>query len=75
MLRFAFLLAVTTAVGGWAYYTFFYTGRRRRLPGGHRFGEDCITMMYAEVRPDPHDRATWYQVPINKKIPATAGER
>lgn len=32
MLRFIALFTVTTVLGGWIYYRFFYTGARRKPP-------------------------------------------
>lgn len=65
----ASITAVTT-LGGWVYVNYFYKGGRRRKAGGHRFGANSVVMMYAEVRPNPADRTTWYQVPISKNLPA-----
>ena len=64
-------LAVTLIIavlGAWIYHQFFYNGKRRRKPGGHRFDENCINMMWATVRPTA-DHATWYQVPIFGRLP------
>lgn len=58
-------LAVTLIVavlGVMIYNHFFYAGKRRRVPGQHRYNEaDCVNMMWAKVQPAEGDS---YSVPI-----------
>lgn len=63
-------LLIALLIGGHVYNHYFYKGGRRRKAGGHRVNSDSVIMMYAEVRPNLMDRSTWYQVPINKNLPA-----
>ena len=64
-LTIALILAV---LGGHLYNRFFYNGRRRRVPGQHRYREaDCINMMWAKVTPldgNSYEVAIWGYRPL-----------
>ena len=58
-LAIALILAV---LGGILHNYWFYDGKRRRVPGQHRYREaDCVNMMWAKVTPLDGDS---YNVPI-----------
>lgn len=50
------------ALGAMIYHRFFYAGKRRRVPGQHRYREaDCVNMLWATVKPA---QGSTYSVPI-----------
>lgn len=63
---------VLAVLGAWLYYRYLYQGGRRRKPGAHRYNENCVTMMWATVRPSD-DKDTWFQVAIGGYAPLEAG--
>jgi len=64
-------LAVTLIVavlGAMIYNHFFYAGKRRRVPGQHRYSEaDCVNTFWAKVTPsngDEYEVAMWGFKPL-----------
>lgn len=57
-LTIALILAV---LGGNLYVYLFYKGFRRRVPGQHRYRDDCVNTFWARVTPTDADE---YQVPM-----------
>jgi hypothetical protein len=68
-LTIALILAV---LGGHIYKYLFYGGKRRRVPGQHRYREaDCVNTFWARVTPlegDEYSVAMWGRKPLELGI-------
>lgn len=58
-LTIALIMAV---LGGHIYRYMFYKGGKRRVPGQHRYNEDCVNTFWARVTPtdaEPYEVPMW----------------
>ena len=59
---------IAMLLGGHIYNRFFYSGKRRRVAGQHRYSEaDCVNTFWAKVTPsegDSYKVAMWGYQPL-----------